>query len=250
MRNLLIVSCLLLLINLAFAADITVFAASSLTVAFNAIAGDFETHHPGTNVTLNFSGSSLLSSQLLQGAPADVFASADEKQMARVVDAGLTITDAKVFARNQLTVITPFNSNLGGLQDLQAESGILLVLAAPEVPAGQYARQLLARLETIYGVGFAKKVLDNLASEEINVRQAAAKVMLDEADATIVYRSDLHNLQGVRQLPIPEGLSPVAHFPIALLSNGRNPDLAIKFVEFVLSDSGQNIISRYGFMSP
>ena len=250
MRNLLIVSCLMALINLVSAANITVFAASSLTEAFSTVAAVFETQHPGTNVTLNFSGSSMLSSQLLQGAPADVFASADETQMTRIIDAGLTITTPKVFALNLLSIITPVHSNLVSPKDLQAESGILLVLATPEVPAGRYARQLLTRLEKIYGVGFSQKVLSNLVSEEISVRQAAAKVMLDEADVTIVYRSDLHNLQGVKQLPIPEGLSPVARFPIALLSNGRNPELAIKFVDFVLSSPGQNIISQYGFLSP
>jgi molybdate transport system substrate-binding protein len=249
MRHLLIVSCALTLVNIVSARTITVFAASSLTEAFSAIAVAFEVRQPGTNVALNFASSSLLSTQLLQGAPADVFASADKAQMAPVVDAGLTITDPRVFALNVLAVITPVNSNLVKLPDLQ-EPGLLLILAAPEVPAGRYAHIFLARLEEIYGVGFAGRVLANLASEELNVRQAAAKIALDEADAAIVYRSDLLSLRGIRQLPLPEGVSPVAHYPIAPLTTGLNPDLAAAFVEFVLSDQGQAIVARHGFMSP
>ena len=233
----------------AIGQTLTVFAASSLTDAFTEVAAAFETATPGTRVLLSFAGSSTLSSQLLQGAPADVFASADEVQMTRVSEAGLTSSPSQVFALNLLTVVTPLDSELDDLADL-ALPGWLLVLAAPEVPAGRYARELLMGLDDHYGAGFSERVQDNVVSEEPNVRQVTAKIALGEADAAIIYRSDLLSTAGVRELPLPAGAAPVARYPIAPLSAGRHPELARSFSDFVLSAEGQLILSRHGFTPP
>ena len=233
----------------AFAQTVTVFAASSLTDAFTEVAATFEGMTAGVEVVLNFASSSILSAQLLQGAPADLFASADEVQLERVVAAGLVAAEPRVFALNLLTVITPEGSDLADPVDLE-RPGTLVVLAAPEVPVGRYARELLSALEGGYGLGFAERVLSNLASEEPNARQTAAKVALGEADAAIVYRTDTAGLAGVRELPLPPGASPVAHYPIAPLNSGRSPKQAASFTDFLLSAQGQAILARHGFLAP
>ena len=156
------------------------FAASSLTEAFEEVAAAFEVEHE-VEVILNFAGSSTLSTQIVQGAPADVFASADEAQMQEVADARLLADEPQTFTQNRLVVITPKNSPIEELSDL-SQSGILLVLAGPNVPAGRYALEVLENLNERYGADFSERVLANLVSEETNVRQVAAKVGLGEAD--------------------------------------------------------------------
>lgn len=230
---------------------IVVSAASSLTEAFEELAAEFERLHPGVRVELNLGGSSTLATQVLNGAPVDVFASADSLQMTRVADAGLVSAVPRVFAANVLVAITPAGSSLTDLADLAAP-GVRLVLAGPEVPAGHYAREWLGALEPIFGVGFAAKVLANLVSEETNVRQVAAKVELGEADAAIVYATDARVLAGVRVLStagLPEMRTEYLLAALATADAARSA-LAEEFVALVLSPQGEAALTARGFVAP
>jgi len=243
-----LLACLLLLTPLAFARasaqEVTVFAASSLTEAFEEVASAFE-RQTGAEVRLNFGGSATLSTQIVQGAPADVFASADAAQMGRVEGAGLVQGEPHTFASNRLVVIASEDGQVECLEDL-AEPGTLLVLASPEVPVGGYAREALLKLNRRYGPDFSARVLSNLVSEEPNVRQAAAKVALGEADAALVYATDAAVLEGVRAIPLPDEFNVTARYPVAALAGGGA--LAEAFVRFVLSGAGQRILAAHGFL--
>lgn len=234
-------------------AGITVFAAASLTEAFGEAAGAFERRHPGTRVRLSFGGSQQLAAQLRLGAEADLFAPADERAMAAVRRAGLLADTSVVFARNRLVVITPASNpgRVDRLADL-ARPGVKLVLAAEAVPAGRYARDLLDRLSGAPGFGpdFRRRVLRNLVSEEENVRAVVGKVRLGEADAGVVYRSDLSAAPAgaIRVLEVPDRYNVVAAYPIARLRASPRGAVAEAFVRFLLSADGQAILVRHGFM--
>lgn len=231
---------------MTYAQELVVFAASSLTESFEEVAAAFEAEHEDVEVILNFAGSSTLSTQIVQGAPADIFASADEAQMQIVADAGLLAGETQTFAQNRLVVITPEGSPVETLSDL-SRAGILLVLAGPNVPAGQYALEVLGRLNEVYGADFSERVLANLVSEETNVRQVAAKVQLGEADAALVYATDAAVLRGITIIEIPEAYNVTARYPIAVLADSREPELARTFVEFTQSARGQEILAERGF---
>ena len=233
-----------LALPLTNAQSITVFAASSLTEAFGEMAGAFEAAHPGVTVDLNFAGSSTLSTQILQGAPADVFASADERQMEAVAEE--MVGTPRRFAGNSLVMITPEGSSLTTPEDL-AKPGTLLVLAGPEVPAGHYALKSLDNLDILYGEGFSARALKNLVSEETNVRQVSAKVALGEADAAVVYATDATVTEGIRTIDIPDVYNVEAAYTIAVVKESAQRELAERFLEFVLSDEGQAILARHGF---
>ena len=233
-----------LALPLTNAQSLTVFAASSLAEAFNEMASAFEAANPGVSVDLNFAGSSTLSTQILQGAPADVFASADEEQMERV--AGEVAGTPQRFAGNSLVVITPEGSSLQTPEDL-AKPGTLLVLAGPEVPAGRYALASLDKLNALYGDGFSARVLENLVSEETNVRQVSAKVVLNEADAAIVYTTDAAVTEGIRTIDIPDAYNVKAAYTIAVVEESAQRELGERFLEFVLSDEGRAVLARHGF---
>jgi molybdate transport system substrate-binding protein len=195
-------------------------------------------------VVLNFASSSTLAAQINEGAPADVFASADVANMTKVLEEA----QAKIFAHNKLVVISS-TPEIQSLEDLLTKE-YLLVLAAEEVPVGKYARQILKNLEGLYGAGYAEKVLDRLVSNEANVRQAASKVILGEADVAIVYVTDVQGLTDIGILDIPDDYNVLAGYPMAVLPDAVNPVLAQSFVDFVLSKQGQDILSKYGFLSP
>ncbi len=235
--------------SLASAQTLTVFAASSLTEAFEAVATVFERQHSGVNVLLSFDGSSTLATQITQGAPADVFASADEDQLQVVVDAGLAAAAPQLFATNRLVVITTKESDITSLEAL-AEPGVLLVLAAPEVPVGKYAREALKKMNGRYGAGFSARVLKNLVSEESNVRQVALKVELGEADAAIVYATDAAVAKNVKVIPIPGPINVVGTYPVVALKESTEPELAEAFVKLVRSSQGRAILKKYGFGAP
>lgn len=197
---------------------------------------------------LSFDGSSTLATQIIQGAPADVFASADEEQMQVVVDEGLTAGEPQVFTGNRLVLITSEDSDITDLKQI-AEPGLLLVLAAPEVPVGNYAREALKKLDGVYGAGFSERVLANLVSEETNVRQAALKVELGEADAAIVYATDAAVTENIDVLDIPKDLNVPGTYPIAALTGSAAPELAQAFIDLVLAGEGQAILSKCGFQT-
>lgn len=224
---------------------LVVSAASSLTEAFEAIAVVFE-RASGARVDLNIAGSSTLAAQIVQGAPVDVFASADLRQMEVVRQAGRLASEPVTFARNRLVVIAVDDGPVRSLADL-ATPGVLVVLAGPEVPAGAYARAALVGLVDPPTDRFAERVLANVVSEEPNVRQAAAKVALGEADAAIVYASDAAVLKGVRTIALPDVPGVQPSYPVGILERAADPELARAFVTFLRSDEGQAILHLWGF---
>lgn len=230
--------------------ELVVFAASSLTNAFTDMAHAFEQANPGTAVIFNFASSSQLAIQLAEGAPADIFASANEQQMATAVTAGrIRANDVLAFATNQLTILTPADNpaQITELADL-SRPGIRLVLAVPGVPARQYTDEIVARLDPDYSEAFYA----NLVSEEKNVRQVAAKAALGEADAVIVYTSDLTpDIAGrVQQITIPDAQNVTAVYPIAPLDDAIQPALTQQFIEFIRSPAGQTILIKWGLGTP
>lgn len=230
--------------------ELTVFAAASLTDAFNELAEAFEAQHDGVQVVLNFAGSSQLAAQLNEGATADLFAPANATQMQAVVDAGRIVAGSeKLFVSNRLTVIVPADNPVGitALEDL-AQPGVQLILAVDGVPVRQYTDEIAAT----FPAEFQQAFYANLVSEEDNVRQVAAKVALGEADAGIVYTSDVTPdiATQVRQIAIPEAQNVVASYPIAPLADAPAPALAQDFINFVLSAEGQAILTRWGFGPP
>jgi molybdate transport system substrate-binding protein len=233
---------------------VTVFAAASLTDAFQDIARRFEAAYPGSKVTINFAGSQRLALMLEQGAIADVFASADQRSMDKLVATGLVQRDApSIFARNQMVVIVPAG-NPGQIQALKdlARPDLRLILAGEQVPAGAYARQVLENLaaDPAYGAEFKDAVLRNVVSNEENVKQVVAKVRLGEADAGIVYQSDMTSSSAdeLPQIDIPDRFNIVADYPIAVLGSAPGNDLARQFVQFVLAPEGQVALERWGLI--
>src|SRR5215204_6122389 len=228
---------------------LTVLAASSLTDAFDELEATFEQQNPGTDVRMSFGGSTELLTQLEQGAPADVFASADEAKMNTAVKEDLA-SEPQTFARNRPVVIVPLDNPAGirGLQDL-ANPGTTLVLAQDGVPIAEYAKEILANANAQYGENFEQAVLDNIVSREANVRASANRVALGEADATFVYVTDVtSDIQDqVEVIEIPQNLNVTATYPIAAVTESQNPDLAQKWVDLVLSEEGQGVLEKYGF---
>jgi molybdate transport system substrate-binding protein len=233
---------------------LTIFAASSLTDAFIALKDTFIEQHPNIDIVLNFASSSTLAAQLNAGAPADMFASANPMQMQVVIDEGtINKNRVEIFATNRLVVVMPSDNpaHIMSLEDL-ANDGVLLVLAMPNVPIRDYTEQMLNNLNNKFGDDFTEQVLSNLVSEEANVRQIATRVALGEADAGIVYQTDVVGKisEQVITLPIDTSISPLATYPIAPLAESQHLEVAETFIEFVLSDTGQTILHRYGFCVP
>jgi molybdate transport system substrate-binding protein len=222
--------------------DVVVFAAASLTDAFGELAAAFAEQHPEAEVIPNFAGSQQLAGQIVGGAAADVFASADQRQMEVVGDAGLLGGEPQVFAANLLEIaVEPGNPlGLAGLADL-ANPDLAVVLAAPEVPAGHYTQEVL----TAAGLAITP------ASLEVDVRAVLSRVALGEADAGIVYRTDIVAAGGkVDGVEIPPGQNAPAAYPIAALANAPNARGAQAFLTFVLSAEGRAILDRHGFLEP
>ncbi len=229
---------------------LTVFAASSLTDAFGELAQIFEAQNPGVEVRTTFAGSSVVLNQILQGAPADVFATADQAKMQAAVEKGVVTGEPEVFARNKEVVVVP-EGNPARIESLRelTKPGVKLVLAQDGVPVAEYAGEILDKAEVRYGEGFKEKVLSNLVSREADVRVAVNRVALGDADATFGYSSDVTpDMEGrVEVVEIPEGLNVVAVYPIVALKESENPGPARRWVELVLSDEGQRVLSKWGF---
>lgn len=239
--------------------SLTVFAAASLTGAFTQIGQSFETAHPGVTVTFNFAGSQQLAQQLSQGAAADVFASANQQQMDTVAATGrIDKTAVRMFAQNRLVVIYPQGNPAGiaSLADL-AKPGLRLVLAAKEVPVGAYTLEFLAKAaaDPAFSPSFQADVLKNVVSYEDNVKVVLAKVSLGEADAGVVYTSDVASAlpqakdsAQVGELAIPDNLNVVAVYPLAPLADSPHLALAQAFVDLALSPEGQAVLAQAGFI--
>lgn len=231
---------------------LTVFAAASLQEAFTALGDTLEHQRPGLKVVFNFSGSQTLALQIQQGAPADVFASADDHWMSLVKDSGHVSGTPRVFAHNQLVVIVPVSNpgHVDRLSDL-GRPGLKLVLAAEGVPAGKYARTVMANLARLPGFGrdFATRVNANIVSNEENVKSVVTKVRLREADAGVVYGTDITPdvAEDVRTLGIPPEANVTADYPIAVLTHAPDSADARAFVDLVLSAKGQRVLASRGF---
>lgn len=224
------------------AGDLLVSAAASLTDAFAEMEAAFEALHPGVDVFLNLGASSSLRAQIMEGAPADVFASANPENMRQIVAAGAATGEPGVFARNALRIAVPAGNPAGvtGLGDF-ANDALRLGLCAEEVPCGEFARRALERAG----------VVPSLDTREPNVRALLTKVELGELDAGITYLTDVESAAGrVEGIAIPEMQEFAAEYPITVLSDAPNPAAARAFVRFVLSPEGRAILARYGFTPP
>ncbi|MFL6159232.1 MAG: molybdate ABC transporter substrate-binding protein [Marmoricola sp.] len=221
---------------------LTVYAAASLTGAFTQLGKDFEKDHPGVKVAFSFGGSADLVTQIQQGAPADVFASADTKNMDKLTADGLQGEAPQDFASNTLEIVTPPDNpaNIDSLDDL-AKKGVALVLCAPEVPCGSAAAKVEA----------AAHLTLEPVSEEQSVKDVLAKVTAGEADAGLVYVTDVQAAgDTVDGITFPEASSAVNTYPIATLKDSKHAALARAFVELVLGSAGQQTLAEAGFAKP
>jgi len=219
-----------------------VFAAASLTSAFEELAAAFEVAQPPARVELHFAGSASLVLQLREGAPADLFASADAANMQRALALGAAVGAPRDFAANRLVIVTPPGNPRGiaHLADL-ARDDLAVALCGPEVPAGRYARAALA----------SAGVTLRPVSDEPSVKAVIAKLQLGEVDAGIVYVTDaLAAGDSVHAVPLPAAQQVVARYPLVVLDGGVAHDTAAAFAEFVLSRRGQTILAAHGFAPP
>lgn len=225
--------------------DILIFAAASLTDPFREIGTSFHAANPSVNVRFNFGPSDGLATQIGEGAPADVFASASSRWMDAVAD-DPGVSDRTTFARNRLVVLVP-SANPAGIERFEdlTNAGVKLVLAAEGVPVGGYAREALAK------AGLLERALRNVVSNEEDVKGVVQRVLLDEADAGIAYQTDLTAAvrDRVRAISIPDAWNVVAPYPVAVLASTAHRAQARAFVAFVLG-AGREILSRYGFAEP
>ena len=230
---------------------LTVFAAASLTAPFSDIGKRLEAIYPGLKIIYNFGGSPILRMQLEQGARADVFVSADTVQMELATRSGVVQGATPIFVTNRLVVIVPRDNpgKVTAFRDL-ARPGLKLDLAAPTVPVGNYSRQALRQANATYGADFESRARRNVVSEEENVKQVAAKVQLGEADAGIVYVSDVTSKIGknVLMVEIPDAYNQIATYPITLTQNVQDRPAAEAFISFVLSSQGQVLLRAHNFM--
>lgn len=231
--------------------EVIVSAAASLTEAFTDVARSFEAKYPGTKVTLNFSSSATLAIQINEGAPADVFASADRAQMDNVKADRKSVPPA-TFALNRLVIAKPKGATAVGSYGDLARPNLKLVLAADGVPVGTYATRSLVAAEKsgAFGPGFLTNVMANVRSREPNVRAVLAKVQLGEADAAIVYSTDIATAPEVEAVAIPDAYNVTGEYFIAPLTGGKNAPAAAAFVAFVRGTEGQALLSRRGFTMP
>ncbi|WP_448626368.1 molybdate ABC transporter substrate-binding protein [Geodermatophilus sp. URMC 64] len=221
---------------------LTVFAAASLTDVFTDLGDRLMADNPGLDITFNFAGSSALATQITEGAPADLFASANEAQMELVTDAGLQAEDPTIFTENVLEIAVPPGNpaDVTGLADF-ADPDLTLAVCAPEVPCGAAAEQLFE----------ATGVDAKPDTQEEDVRAALTKVELGEVDAALVYATDVRSAgEEVEGIEFPEAEQAINEYPICTLEAAPNPDAARAFVDLVDSDEGQQALADAGFRAP
>lgn len=221
---------------------LTVLAAASLTDSFTALEKKFESAHPGVDVKISFAGSSALVQQITNGAPADVFASADEKNMKKVTDAGLASGTPEIFATNQLQIAVPPDNpaSIASFADL-AKDGVVVVVCAPQVPCGSATE----KVEQATGITLKP------ASEEQDVKSVLNKVQAGEADAGVVYVTDVNSAgDKVKGIAFPESSKAINSYPIAALKDAPQADLAKEWVEMVLGAEGKAELEKVGFVVP
>ncbi len=232
--------------------EITVFTAASLTGAFGEIGGIYE-NETGIHAVFNFDGSQALRTQIENGAYADVFASANKKQMNALKNGGLMNNSSVViFAKNKISLIVPKDNpaKIKSLSDL-AKPGIKIVMGTKDVPVGDYALQIIDKLgnDSSYGQDYKTKVLSNVISQETTVNYVVTKVALGEADVGFAYVSDVtEELAGkVDKIEIPDEYNIIAEYPMGLLQESKYPTDGMEFINLVMSDKGKTVMEKYGF---
>jgi molybdate transport system substrate-binding protein len=232
--------------------ELTVFTAASLTGAFGEIGQMFQ-NETNINVVFNFDGSQALRTQIENGAYADVFASANKKQMNALKNDGLMNNSSIViFARNKLSLIVPRDNpaKIGNLSDM-AKPGLKIVMGTKDVPVGDYALQIISKLgnNSSYGPDYKMKVLANVISQETNVNYVVTKVALGEADVGFAYESDITEelASKVDKIVIPDEYNIIAEYPLGMLRESRYPAVGQEFMNLVMSDEGKAVLERYGF---
>ena len=234
-------------------ATLNVFAAASLTESFTQIATKYHQAHPNIVIKLNFNGSQILEQQIANGAPSDVFASADQANMMKALDAGL-VDSSEVFVKNRLVVIIPANNpgDISSLKDL-ARKGVKIDIEASNVPAGKYSLQVLDNMAKSpdFGPTYESAVKANFVSQETNVKAVVQKVQLGEADAGFVYRTDVTTAVSnkVKIIDIPDNFNVIAQYPIAVTKNSAHAADAQAFVQYVLSMDGQDVLEQFHFIA-
>jgi molybdate transport system substrate-binding protein len=229
--------------------NINVFGAASLKAAFGEIKTKFETANSNVTVTYNFAGSNTLAQQITSGAPADVFASADTKNMEKVSS---LVNTPQIFAKNKVVVIVPANNpaHIKTLHDL-ANSGVKIAVANSSVPVGNYTLEVLSKMgqSSEYGPAYESAVKANFVTQETSVSGVIQKVQLGEVDAGYVYVSDAFSAGSkVMSITIPDQYNILADYPIATVKDSKNPTQAEAFVQYVLSSDGQAILAKYHFI--
>ncbi len=222
--------------------EITVFAAASLTESFDAMAKQFQKKYPNVDVRFNYDASSNLATQINQGAPADVFASADEDNLQKAIDAGTVTPPPVVFAKNRLEIAVEKGNpkKIKGLADL-GKSGLVVVLCADQVPCGKYA----GRVARQGGVSVSP------ASKEENAKATLSKVSIGEADASIVYVTDVKASKGTTSgVKIADKVNVIATYPMGVVKDSQNAEAAKAWVQFVTSKDGQKTLRKFGFLPP
>jgi molybdate transport system substrate-binding protein len=232
--------------------ELTVFTAASLTGAFGEI-GEMYENETGIHVAFNFDGSQALRTQLENGAYADLFASANMKQMNAVRESGLVNNSSvAIFTRNKLSLIVPKDNpaNIRNLTDL-ARPGVKIVMGTKDVPVGDYALQIIAKLgnDSAYGPDYETDVLANVISQETNVNYVVTKVALGEADAGFAYVSDVTQdmISKIDKIVIPDEYNIIAEYPLGMLLKSKYPDESQEFMDLVISDEGRAVLEKYGF---
>jgi molybdate transport system substrate-binding protein len=229
---------------------LTILAASSLTDAFGELGNTFEEQNEGVEVKQTFGASSDLLAQIQQGAPADVFASAAQEEMDTAVKDDLVSGEPEVFVKNREVIMVPKDNpaNINSLENM-ARPDIKLVLAAKDVPAADYAVEILGKANKEYGPDFEDDVLSNVVSREADVRASVNRVVVGDADATFGYASDytpdIRNK--VKVIKIPPDLNIIATYPIAALKDADDPELAKEWVDLVTSEEGQKVLEKWNF---
>ena len=232
--------------------ELTVFTAASLTGAFGEI-GEMYENETGIHVAFNFDGSQALRTQLENGAYADLFASANIKQMNAVRESGLVNNSSvAIFTRNKLSLIVPKDNpaNIRNLTDL-ARPGVKIVMGTKDVPVGDYALQIIAKLgnDSAYGPDYETEVMANVISQETSVSYVVTKVALGEADAGFAYVSDVTQdmISKIDKIVIPDEYNIIAEYPLGMLMESKYPAESQRFMDLVMSDEGRAVLEKYGF---
>ena len=229
---------------------LNIFADSSLADLFTDLGGVFEASNPGVAVSFNFDSSQVLQKQIQEGASADLFASADALDMNALITSGLVDeAAAQIILSNDLVVILPLNNPAGieSLEDL-AKPGVRLIVGSEESPIGRNSLLLLDRMDDAFGAGFKDQALKNVTANEDNVKLLVSQIELGEGDAGIVYSSDAFVSSQLSIIDVPLDLNVAVDYSLAPLTKSANADLALKFIELILSGQGQEIIQRWGFL--